>query len=73
MPNPATNNVTVAFAPEVRIQKVTVTDIMGTVLFASSDFASNTAAISLADYSTGYYFISAETSKGNWNGKLIKE
>ncbi len=73
MPNPATNNVTVAFAPDVRIQKITLTDIMGTVIYTNSNVASNSAAINLTNYSSGYYFISAETSKGSWNGKMIKE
>jgi hypothetical protein len=73
MPNPATNNVTVAFAPEVRIEKISVSDITGTVVYESTDFESNTASIGLSDYSSGYYFINAQTSKGVWTGKLIKE
>ncbi len=73
MPNPATNNVSIAFAPEVRIQKITISDITGITVFEGAGFESNTAAISLTDYSSGYYFINAQTSKGIWTGKLIKE
>lgn len=73
MPNPANNSVTVQFAPEVRIERVTITDITGSVVYESTDFVSNTAAINLAGYSSGYYFVQAVTSKGNWAGKLVKE
>jgi hypothetical protein len=73
MPNPAVNNATLAFANDVRINSVVITNLTGSVVYQNTIFNSNTAEIDLTSFSTGYYFIQAETSKGNWAGKLIKE
>ena len=73
MPNPAVNNATLAFANDVRINSVVITNVTGVIVYQNADFNSNTAEINLTDFSSGYYFIQAETSKGNWAGKLIKE
>lgn len=71
-PNPANSNVRISFPDDVRINTITLTDISGKTVLTSENLNSNYAELRVLDLPRGYYFIHAETSKGNWSNKLLK-
>lgn len=71
-PNPANSNVRISFPTDVRINTITLTDISGKTVLTSENLNSNYAELRVLDLPRGYYFIHAETSKGNWSNKLLK-
>lgn len=68
-PNPVINSVTIQSAD---MKKLTVSDLLGRTLKTYQLQNENSKVIDMNNFRSGIYFISVETSKGNFSSKLIK-
>ena len=67
-PNPATDRLELQVKGDIRIMSVQIVALTGeTVISGVAD-----RIVDVSSLKPGFYFISAQTSQGNWNGKFIK-
>jgi hypothetical protein len=71
-PNPVTKNLFVV-APEGKVNSISVTNILGEVIYASSDNMQNkTTVVPFENLSSGYYFVTIKGDNLLVTKKILK-
>lgn len=71
-PNPATSSVQVSFGKNIQVANVSVYDLAGRVILTENNIDGSSLELNLSKLENGSYFVVAETDKGTWSGKLLK-
>jgi hypothetical protein len=75
-PNPATENVNIAFAEKMKNAIVSIVDVSGKIIFSahiSNIDAGTSKSINTSDLSSGVYFVRISSDGGQVYGKLVVE
>jgi poly(3-hydroxybutyrate) depolymerase len=71
-PNPANNIAHLSFGDNVRVSAVNVYDVTGRKVLTENTIKTSQIQLNLNNLESGSYFVVAETDKGVWSGKLLK-
>jgi hypothetical protein len=73
-PNPTSTNLTLKFTNEEHIKSISITDILGKIVWQTSTSASNTYTIDISQASPGIYYVKALSDNGEvMVKKVVKE
>lgn len=70
-PNPATDHI--QLKTDLQIKSITVTNTIGQVILQIQDGNTNVKELNVSGLVKGTYLLSADTEKGVWRGKFIKQ
>ncbi len=72
-PNPNKGVFNVQFSDELVVNTITITNQLGQIVYVQSNLKSPNPTIDISSFSNGIYYLKANTSKGVFNNKVIKE
>ena len=72
-PNPNKGVFNIQFSDELVVNHIAITNQLGQVVYVQSNLKSTNPTIDISSLSNGIYYLKANTSKGVFNNKVIKE
>ena len=72
-PNPNKGVFNIQFSDELVVNHITITNQLGQIVYVQSNLKSTNPTIDISSFSNGVYYLKANTSKGVFNNKVIKE